>query len=53
MRIYNRNAGWVRGSRCSSGLMDTEWCHAVDNTDQWECGPYAIATEQNWAIIRG
>lgn len=53
MRIYNRNAGWTRGSRCSSGLMETEWCHAVGNTDQWEYGPYAIVTEQNWAIIRG
>ncbi len=52
MRVSNRNAGWTRGSRCFTGIIETEWCHAVGNTDQWEYGPYAIATEQNWRSIK-
>ena len=52
MRTSNRNAGWTRASRCSTALIETEWCHAVDHTDRWEYGPYAIATERNWSVLK-
>ena len=52
MRVSNRNAGWSRGSRCATGLTETEWCYRTDNTDQWEYGPYAIASEQNWVVFK-
>ena len=47
MRTSNRNAGWLRVSRCSTGVSETEWCRPVADGPCAD-GPYAIATEHNY-----
>jgi len=64
MRTSNRNAGWLRVSRCSTGVSETEWCRPVNSGEyvngyysistqpvngcEYADGPYAIATEHNY-----
>jgi hypothetical protein len=45
MRISNRNAGWARIGRRSSGIYDMEWCAKTNGLPIYDYAPYVIAEQ--------
>lgn len=42
LRVSNRDAGWARSSRCSTGTRHEEWCARSNGTPVYGTGPYAV-----------
>ena len=46
MRVSNRNAGWMRTTRCYAIRTHMEWCH--NDRSEYDYGPYVVMYERDY-----